>query len=370
MAITDKGKFSEFPFYVKLACVLISIISTGYLVVIGKNVLSPLIFSCLFSILLLPFAQFLERKLKFHRSISSMLAVIVFLIFIGLVFFLVGTQLAILADDWPKFQNQLNTSILNIQIWISNTFQINISKQISYVNNTTKEIMNSGTNVIGVTLLSLSSYLLFFVFTFIYTFFFLLYRSLIMSFLVSVFLEENASIVHEVIEQVQFIIRKYIIGLLIEMAIIAIVVCMAFWVMDIKYAILLGLLTALLNIIPYIGIFTALLVSTLITFATSALISSVIFVIITLVIVHLIDSNILLPLVVGSKVRINALITILGVIIGEMIWGISGMFLSIPIIAVLKVIFDRVESLKPWGVILGDEERKQATLAAKLDPKK
>jgi len=68
-------------------------------------------------------------------------------------------------------------------------------------------------------------------------------------------------------------------------------------------------------------------------------------------------------MVVGSKVRINALITVLGVIIGEMIWGITGMFLSIPIIAVMKIIFDRVDSLKPWGIILGDEEKKQNKLA-------
>jgi len=74
---------------------------------------------------------------------------------------------------------------------------------------------------------------------------------------------------------------------------------------------------------------------------------------------------VLLPMVVGSKVRINALITVLGVIIGEMIWGIPGMFLSIPVIAVLKIIFDRIDSLKPWGIILGDEEKKQNKLAKK-----
>nr|WP_243837283.1 AI-2E family transporter [Mucilaginibacter gilvus] len=61
----------------------------------------------------------------------------------------------------------------------------------------------------------------------------------------------------------------------------------------------------------------------------------------------MIDSNVLLPLVVGSKVRINALVTVLGLVIGEMIWGITGMFLSIPVVAVLKIIFDRVEAIKP-----------------------
>jgi len=202
----------------------------------------------------------------------------------------------------------------------------------------------------------------------IYTFFFLLYRKLIMSFLVSVFLEENKQMVYEIIENIQYIIRKYIIGLLIEMAIVAAAVSIIFWVLGIKYAILLGLITGILNIIPYIGIFIALILSSLITFATAATLSKLILVVAALVVVHLIDSNVILPIVVGSKVRINALITVLGVIIGEMVWGISGMFLSIPVIAVLKIMFDRIDGLKPWGIILGDEEKKQNKLAKKLRP--
>ena len=104
--------------------------------------------------------------------------------------------------------------------------------------------------------------------------------------------------------------------------------------------------------------------------ATSPEQGTVIYVMITLVITHLIDSNVLLPLVVGSKVRINALITVLGVIISEMVWGIPGVFLSIPVIAVLKIISDRVDNLKAWGIILGDEEPKQNRLAKKLTVKK
>ncbi len=295
--------------------------------------------------------------MRLPRSFAALLAVICFLAFIGLILYILGTQLTKLANDWPQFQDQLSTSIDTIQNWISHNFHINERKQLNYVHTATTKIMASGTTVISVTLLSISSMLLFLVFTFIYTFFFLLYRKLIMKFLVSVFKDENAKIVHDIIEQVQYMIRKYIVGLLIEMTIIVTVVCLVFWVLGIKYAILLGLLTGILNIIPYLGIFTALVLSSLVTFATATVLSKLIFVIITLVVIHLVDSNILLPVIVGSKVRINALITVLGVIIGEMIWGIPGMFLSIPVIAVLKIVFDSVESLNPWGIILGDEER-------------
>jgi predicted PurR-regulated permease PerM len=349
-----------------MMCVLVSLIAFGYLVIIAKEILSPLIFSCLFSILLLPLAAFLENKLRLPRSAASMLSVILMLGAIGLVLYVIGAQLSKLAADWPQFKEQLTLTGGNLQRWIDTRFNIDAARQLNYVHSATTKAMASGTMVVGATVLSLSSILLFLVFTFIYTFFFLLYRALIMKFLVSVFLEENKMLVHDIIEQVQYIIRKYIIGLLIQMGVIALAVSIIFWALGIKYAFLLGLITGVLNVIPYIGIFVALVLSTLITFATATVLSKVLLVIIALVVVHLLDSNILLPIVVGSKVRINALITVLGVIIGEMIWGISGMFLSIPVIAVLKIIFDRVESMKPWGIILGDEEQKQNRLAKRL----
>ena len=360
----------SWPFYLKLACVLFSLIALCEIIVVARELLSPLVLSCLFAILLLPLGAFFEKRLKLPRSVAAMFAVLILLGAIALVLYVIGSQLAGLAADWPQFQEQLQASLDTLQTWVAQTFHVNAGRQLTYVHAAADKLLSSGTAVVGATLLSLSSLLLFFVFTFIYTFFLLLYRKLILQFLESVFLEENKRLVHEIIEQVQSILRKYIAGLLLEMGIVATVVCAAFWTLGIKYALLLGLLTALFNIIPYIGIFTALLLSTLITFANAATGGKVLLVIITLVLTHLADSNILLPVIVGSKVRINALITVLGVIIGEMIWGIPGMFLSIPVIAVLKIIFDRVESLRSWGILLGDEQVKTNRLAVRLAVKR
>jgi len=366
----DLSQLKALPFYIKLAAVLFSLIALTYIVITAKEILSPLIFSCLFSILLLPFAAFLETKMRLPRSAASMLAVLSLLACIGGLSYVIGSQISSLANDWPQFQSQLHKSQNELMEWVRDSFHVTKHKQETFVANTTHKVTASGGSMVGATLLSLSSMLLFLVFTFIYTFFFLLYRKLIMRFLISVFQEDNKAVVYEIIERVQYIIRKYIIGLLIEMAIVATIVSVTFMFLGVKYAILLGLITGLFNIIPYIGIFSALIISSAVTFATSPSEGTVVYVMITLVVTHLLDSNVLLPLVVGSKVRINALITVLGVVIGEMIWGVPGMFLSIPVIAVLKIIFDRVESLKSWGIILGDEELQQNRLAKKLRVKK
>jgi len=71
-------------------------------------------------------------------------------------------------------------------------------------------------------------------------------------------------------------------------------------------------------------------------------------------IIQIIDNNYIVPKVVASKVKLNALFSIIVVFIGNALWGVPGMFLSIPLLAIVKLICDHIESLKPWGFLLGD----------------
>jgi predicted PurR-regulated permease PerM len=342
------------PFYEKLSLVLVGLIALGYLVILAKDLLDPLIFGFLLAILLLPVSNFFEKKLRMPRSISSFLSILILLAFIGGIVYLVGSQISGLSNDWPLLKSQISQSVTDLQQWIQTALKINVDKQAAYVHNATTKIMSSGTEVIGTTFGAVSSLMLFYAFIIVFTFFILFYRRLLLRFLLWVFAEENSVIVLDIVENIQNILRQYILGLLLEMFIVACVACTVFWIIGIKYAALLGIITGLFNIIPYIGIFTALLLSTMITFATGAL-SKAVIVAICVVAIHATDANFLLPIIVGSKVRLNALITFIGIIIGEMIWGLSGMFLSIPVVAILKIVFDRVESLKPWGFLFGGE---------------
>ncbi len=350
------NKLSTGPFYTRLAMVLVSIIAISYIAILGKLILSPLLFSFLFSMVLVPVATFFEKKLRLPRSASSGLSVIVLILFILTILYFVGSQISNLAQDWPLFQDEFQKSTISFQRWVGSTFHINMVEQMDYLHSATDKLLSASTSIIGTTVLSLSSFLLFIVFVLIDTFFLLLYRRHIMKFFIAVFAEEHSATVYNVLEKVQYIVRKYIIGLFLQMLIVSALCCIAFVIIGIKYAILLGIITGLFNIIPYIGIFTALLLSVAITIGTGAVAAKIIMVAVTIIIVHLIDSNILLPIVVGSKVKINALITLLGVIVGEMFWGIPGMFLSIPVIAVIKIIFDNTEGCKPWGYLLGEED--------------
>ncbi|MFD0763972.1 AI-2E family transporter [Mucilaginibacter lutimaris] len=342
------------PFYERLALVLIGVCILGYVVVAGKEILDPMIFGFLFAVLLLPVSNLLEKKLRLPRSASSFVSILLLVGFVGGVLYLIGSQISKIANDWPMLQTQVKDSITNLQAWVQDTFHINAHKQITYVNSTADKIMASGTAVLGTTFGAVSSLVLFYVFILIFTFFILFYRRLLFRFITWVFSGDHKDIVVDIVENVQKILRQYILGLLIEMVIVSGMAITVFYLVGIKYAALLGIIVGVFNIIPYIGIFTALLLSTIVTFATGT-ISQTLTVAISVVGIHAVDANFLLPAVVGSKVRLNALISFIGIIIGEMIWGLSGMFLSIPVIAIFKIIFDRVDSLKPWGYLLGGD---------------
>jgi len=343
------------PFPQKLSYILICCIAIGFIAVIASEILIPLIFALLIAILLLPLAQRLEKKAKLGRGPASFFALLLFVAGAVIVLYLIGSQITSLGKDWPLFQDQLNASLADVQKWVAVKFHLNLEQQKAYIHNATSNVLTSGSSVIGSTLLSVSSIVLFTVLTLIYTFFLLLYRSVLLKFLMALVQDESNVVVKDVVGNIQLMIRKYILGLLLEMLIVASLCWLSFGILGIKYFILLGLITALFNIVPYVGIFTALLLSALITFATTGASGHLLLVIIIIIVIHLIDSNVLLPVIVGSKVSINAMVTVIGVVAGEMLWGIQGMFLSVPIIAMLKIICDRIEALKPWAILLGHE---------------
>ncbi|WP_316793902.1 AI-2E family transporter [Pedobacter frigoris] len=344
------------PFYTKLAMVLFAIICLGYLAILGQTILAPLLTSFLLALLLLPLANFLERKWRFKRSMASIVSVVLMIAFICGIMYFLANQLSDLWQDWPLLKKQAETSFHDVQNWISGTFHVNAHKQIDYLKDSATSALATSATVLGATLLTLSSTLLFLSFLLLFTFFILNYRRVLFTFLTSVFEEKHTQKVSEIVQHIQYIIKKYITGLFIQMLIVTLLMVFVLWALNVKYAMLLGLIAGMFNIIPYIGIFTALLISVLITFATAGA-AKMLLVIVAFVAVHAVDGNVLMPLVVGSKVKINALFAFIGIVVGEMIWGISGMFLCIPYLAMLKIIFDRIDQLKPWGILLGGEEK-------------
>lgn len=342
------------PFYEKFSHILLSLVLLFVILRFGQEVLEPLAFSVLFAILLMAPSDFLERH-GWGRVAASLVMVLLGVIIVVTVFYFISSQVFRLKDEWPALMQQLKDTMGQIGEWLHRNFSMRRSNVKQAIQATTSKAMPDTSTLISGTFSFLSGALLEILLVIIYTFLMLLYRGLVVQFFVKAFDESFSGLVHDILSQIRYVIKSYVTGLFIEMFIVALLICSSFLIMGVKYAVLLAIMAALMNVVPYLGIFTACILSVLITMTTTNSGGTVAGVAITIYVVHLLDSNFLLPKIVGSKVKINALVTILSVVVGSLVWGVKGMFLAIPFTAILKVIFDSVNVFYPWGILLGED---------------
>jgi predicted PurR-regulated permease PerM len=356
----------SFPFYAKFSLNLITIVLLGVIIFLGQDIFMPLCFAIVLAFLLLPVNKWLVK-----RGIPQVPAMIISImvavaLIVGVVYFL-STQLGQFIEDLPKIRRNLDKHINTVQQWIRQNFNISKKEQQEAIESASADMKTSGPGMLGTTFMTAASAVILVFLLPIYTFLILYYRDLIRNFFVSIFADKHRTSVEEVLSESRVIIQSYMLGLMIEMAIVAILNATGFLIIGIDYAIFLAVLAAILNMIPYVGMLIAAIVCMLITLANTNNIMDIIWVAVALTIVQFIDNNILMPYVVSSKVKINALVSIIGVLVGGALAGVSGMFLSIPGIAIMKAVFDRVDGLQPWGMILGDDKTMaKPTIAQRL----
>lgn len=344
----------KLPFIARLSLVLISIIGVGFLAKLGESILAPLFFAFLLAILFLPITNFLERKLRFSRTLSTMASVVLMIVFIGGIVYFFSSQVSDFAKDFPQLEKQITKTFHQLQAWILKTFHLNLDSQMNYLNQGLEKLLASSGIIFSGTLAMFSTVLGFAAFSILFFIFILNYRRLLYNFLISIFPDRHILKVRGAFMEAQQIIKHYISGLLIQILIVSILTSVLLSILGVKYAILLGVLTGFMNVIPYVGIFVSCLLACLISLATGG--QHTLFVLLGYLGIHAIDANVTLPLVVGSKVKINALFSFLALLIGEHLWGISGMFLSIPMLAIFKIIFERIDEMKPVAKVMGEDE--------------
>jgi predicted PurR-regulated permease PerM len=353
-SLSVKSGYGQLPYSIRLCSKLLLVILIAFITVQCQAILIPLYFAALISILLLPLANALER-IKMPRALASLMVVLIALIIISFTIYLLSAQIITFLNDIPAIKQHLAEHYSTLQLWIEQQFSISASVQKTLVNNAAADVQGSGIVYVKQTFFTVAQTVAFIIFILIYAFLILYYRSIIKKFIAAVFVTPDKKSIDAVLTGTKQVVKNYMTGLVIEMIIISTSNSIVLMIIGIKYAIFLGVFTGILNIIPFIGIYTGIIFTVLITLTTSASMSQIVWIIIGLLAVHFVDSNFLMPRIVGSKVKINALMTILGAVAGGLLLGFPGVFLALPTIAILKIIFDRIEVMKPWAMLLGDE---------------
>lgn len=355
MAAKNKVSFI-LPFYAKAALILISIVLLFIILQAASGLLIPILFAVLVAILLLQPATYMERNLKMGRFLSSLLSVICFLAILGGFLHFLALQLTIFINDLPQLQSRFLAIFEDVQKWVSRKLHITTTQQSEYISGYFDKLLEHAGGAAKTVFFSLSGALLSLVIVFLFSFFILYYRRLLMRFVTHLFSVDNRNQVSEVVGETRTMINAYVAGLVIEMLIVGLVTAITFMIMDVHYAMLLAILIAVLNVIPYFGFYSALALAMLVSFANNAL-GGAIEVAIAAFTIHLLDSNVLYPRLIGGRVKMNPFVTVLAVVLGQYVWGVAGMFLAVPIVSVLKMVCDRVERLQAWSILMssGDD---------------
>jgi predicted PurR-regulated permease PerM len=344
----------KLPVYAKLSLIILGTLAFFYIMYIGQEIIVPLILSTIIAILLNPLVKFLtKRKVNHVLAILLVLATTIILIFV-LIYFL-SAQVARFSDSFPQFQEKFSVMLDDVINWVSNTFHIGKSKILAWIEKTKGEGLQNSTTVISQTLGTIGGILILVFLLPVYVFMILFYKPLLLEFIARLFRSDKHGVVAEVLSETKVLVQNYLVGLLLEAALVAILNSVGLMIIGLDYAILLGIIGALLNVIPYIGGIVAISLPMLLAFATKSPIDAL-WVFIVYMVVQFIDNNFIVPKIVASKVKVNALVSIIVVLIGGALWGVSGMFLSIPLTAIIKVIFDKIEPLTPFGFLIGDNQ--------------
>lgn len=343
-------QIKELPFYVKVTIILFGLILATYILINLGDILTPLAFAVIIAILLNPLVNELGSY-KLGKVPSIIVAMLLAILVVGGILYFLSSQIAGFGENLPALKAKFSSLLANLQNWLQQKFGLSIEKQLTLID----EAANSNKALIGGTLNTVLGTLGVLLLLPVYVFLFLFYKTLILNFFYKVFAEENAAKVSEILGQTKIAIQSYMVGLLIEAAIVAVLNSTALLIIGVKYAFLLGVIGAILNMLPYIGGLIAIALPLLMATVTSAGYSMQLWIVIAYLTIQFVDNNFLVPYIVSSKVKINALISIVAVLLGAALWGVAGMFLSIPLVGILKIIFDRVDGMQPWGELLGDE---------------
>ena len=336
-----------------------------FLVVAGlwfaKPFLVPLCFAALLSMLFLPLSRWFERK-KIPKGIAILFCLLLLLSLITIIILGISWQVTNLATELTNIENRVLQLVDDFKQFINNEFGIPVKQQEKLLEQTQNSPASGIAANIGS---SIASFLVDFVLCLVYIFLFMYFRTRIKNFILKLIPTRQKDNAEQVIQDIEKVTQQYITGIGKMMLCLWIMYSIGFSIVGVKYAVFFAILCGLLEIIPFIGNLTGNMLTVLMVIVQGGSTGMILAVLVTYAVIQFIQSYLLEPLVVGAGVNINPLFTIIILVVGELIWGIPGLVLAIPLLGIVKIICDHIDPLKPYGYLIGHEKKKKQVLVKK-----
>ncbi len=350
MQENPKGAYSR-----DLASSLLSLTLIILLVYVLQSVLVPLLFAILFAISLFPVTRFLE-KYKLSRVLASVIAVILAVILLGGLIWFIVHQVMVIGSNGTDFQSKFVSVLDTIQHWITQRFGIEQGEITQKFRDFSNEVLSNAGTYLSAAFGSVGGILAGLIIVPLFTFFLLYYRDFFRDFFFHAFVSTPKQQVQEVLDKIYEVVQSYLLGLVTVMGIVAILNTIGLLLLGIQYAWFFGILASLLMLLPYIGIAVGSILPAVFALATKDSAWYAVGVVAWFQVVQFLEGNLITPNIVGGKISINPLMAVVSLLLGGLLFGLAGLILALPITAVLKVFFDAVPSLKPFGFLIGEPE--------------
>ena len=343
---------SRYPAIVKITIILFFLILLIFALMEARNFLYPIFFAILLAYLLYPLASFLEKH-QVPRILANLISIILGIVIIAGAVFFVYSQIRIFVEDFPTLRRQALANVDTLEKWIEETFGVSSREQHEWVRDRISEFFESGAKFFGDAFTATTSTLAKAGLMPVYVFFMLYYRNKFKEFILQLVPNEKHQKTEKILSDVSFVTERYMGGVFVVVLILCILNSIGLMIVGLKYAILLGVISALFNFIPYFGTLIGGIVPLFYTLVISPHPEKAVGVIIFFIIIQFTENNILTPNITGGNVQLNPFITILSIIVGGMIWGIPGMFLIVPFLAMFKIFCEYVDGMQPYAFLLG-----------------
>jgi len=341
-----KGKRAIF--YIAAAILSIYFLIAG--LVKAKGFFAPLATAVILSLVVLPLSIWMEKYMK--RAWAAMLnSLLLFGISIGLMA-LVSMQVRNFAEDWPEIQEQMTPKIEQLKTFALEHTPLD-PNDINQSEEQESAAMGSDMRKRITTFLSgLSSFMANYLLTFVYVFFLLNYREIFKNFLLRVMPDSKQESIKNTLTKSIKVAPQYLLGKLMLMGLLAVLYSIGLGISGVNNFILVSVIAAVLTLIPYVGNILGFTMAVAFGFLSSGDTSVLIGIALTFTVTQFVESYVLQPFIVGDRVDVHPFFIIVSVIAGNMIWGIIGMILAIPVLGIIVVILYNIEATKPLGILL------------------
>lgn len=324
----------------------------------AKVFLMPLTIGGILATLFLPFCHWLEAK-KLPKGIAVCTCFLALLLIITVLVFLLGWKVSALTNDVTLLKQKLINTLTDVQEYIFTHLGISAKEQLEIL----RSEQPSYTSIMQVVAGSLTNILTNLVLVFVYFLFLLYYRTHLKNFILRLTLPSQRPQIEQIIHSSTNVSQQYLLGLSKMIFCLWLMYGIGFSIIGVENAVFFAILCGLLEIIPFVGNITGTTLTVLVSALHGAEFPTLIGIVGTYAAVQFIQGWILEPLILGPQVKINPLFTILALVLGELLWGISGIILAIPITAIFKIICDHIEPLKPYGFLIGEiDSGKKSTI--------